>query len=73
MNNYCDNEKKIRPFILRRSNEGTVWECEVCHFIVHDLSKYKDNYYELPVPEEKAKQPNFLKQSEAPESAQGSH
>ena len=61
MNNYCDNEKQIRPFILRRSNEGTVWECEVCHFVVHDLAKYKDNYYNLPAPEEKAKQPNFLK------------
>jgi len=60
LNNYCDNEKKVTSFILRRSNEGTVWECESCHFIVHDLAKYKDNYNGLPAAEEKAKQPSFL-------------
>ena len=60
MNNYCDNEKQVRPFILRRTNEGTVWECEVCHFRVHDLSKYKDNYNSLPSPEPRPKQPKIL-------------
>jgi Zn-finger protein len=60
MNNYCENEKQVRPFILRRSNEGTVWECENCHYVVRDLSKYKDNYNGLPAPEERPKQPKIL-------------
>jgi ribosomal protein L37AE/L43A len=53
MNNYCEKCNRIRPFILRRTNEGTVWECEVCHFVITDISKYKKNYYGLPVPEPK--------------------
>jgi hypothetical protein len=60
MYNYCDNEKKIQPFILRRSNEGTVWECESCHFVIKDLAKYRDNYDGLPAPEAKAHQPRIL-------------
>jgi hypothetical protein len=51
MNNYCEKEGKVRAFILRRTNEGTVWECEVCGFAVPDMSKYKRNYYGLPVVE----------------------
>lgn len=60
MNEYCDNEKRVTSFILRRSNEGTVWECESCHFVIHDLAKYKDHYKDLPAPEEKAPQPHIL-------------
>ncbi|HZW58083.1 MAG TPA: hypothetical protein VFF30_17465 [Nitrososphaerales archaeon] len=60
LNNYCEKEKRIREFVLRRSNEGTVWECEVCHFVVQDLTKYKSNYNGLPVEEPRAKQPKIL-------------
>ena len=60
MNNYCDKEKRIREFILRRTNEGTVWQCEHCGFVIADEAKYKDNYNGLPVQEEKVKQPKIL-------------
>jgi len=60
MNNYCEKEKEVRPFFLRRTNEGTVWECESCHFIIPDMSKYKSNYKDLPVQEPQAKQPKIL-------------
>lgn len=60
MNEYCEKCKAIRPFVLRRSNEGTIWECEVCHFQVHDLAKYKMHYSGLPVDETRAKQPKIL-------------
>ncbi|MHB1908310.1 MAG: hypothetical protein ACYCQJ_05490 [Nitrososphaerales archaeon] len=60
MNNYCENCKCIRPFFLRRTNEGTVWECETCHFIIPDMARYKSNYKDLPTQEIKAKQPTLL-------------
>ena len=60
MNNYCEKEKKIREFVLRRTNEGTVWQCEHCGFVIPDLTKYKDNYQELPVQEPKVRQPKIL-------------
>jgi len=60
MNNYCENEKQIREFVLRRSNEGTVWECDTCHFRIRDIAKYKDNYNSLPVPDPQPKQPKIL-------------
>ncbi|MHB8568268.1 MAG: hypothetical protein ACYC7D_02000 [Nitrososphaerales archaeon] len=60
MNNYCEKEKRIREFVLRRSNEGTVWECEVCHYVIRDLAKYDGNYNSLPVPDPVAKQPKLL-------------
>ncbi len=60
MNNFCEKEQKIRPFVLRRTNEGTVWECEACHFVIADMSKYKSNYKNLPVEEQGAKQPKVL-------------
>ncbi len=60
MNNYCENEKKVTAFFLRRTNEGTVWECESCHYIIPDMNRYQSNYKDLPVPEEKAKQPHLL-------------
>lgn len=60
MNNYCEKCKQIRPFVLRRSNEGTTWQCEFCHFPIHDMSKYKGNYSTLPIEEAKAKQPKIL-------------
>ena len=60
MNNYCERCKTIRPFVLRRTNEGTVWECEACHFVIPDMSKYKSNYKNLPVAETESKQPKML-------------
>ncbi len=60
MNEYCEKEKMIREFVLRRTNEGTVWQCENCHFVIPDLSKYKYHYANLPVEEPKAKQPKIL-------------
>ncbi len=60
MNEYCERCKVIRPFVLRRSNEGTIWECEVCHFVIRDLGKYKLHYSGLPVEEPRAKQPKIL-------------
>lgn len=60
MNNYCENEKAIRAFFLRRTNEGTVWECESCHYVIPDMNRYKSNYKDLPVAEQKAKQPHLL-------------
>ncbi len=60
MNNYCERCQTIRDFFLRRTNEGTVWECEVCHFIIPDMNKYKSNYKGLPVHGVQAKQPRIL-------------
>ncbi len=53
LNNYCERDKRVTSFFLRRTNEGTVWECEDCHYIILDMSKYKLNYYGLPVEEPK--------------------
>jgi hypothetical protein len=60
LNNYCEKEKRIREFVLRRTNEGTVWQCEHCAFVIPDLTKYRANYDGLPVPESKVKQPKIL-------------
>lgn len=60
MNEYCEKENAIRSFVLRRSNEGTIWECESCHFVIRDLAKYKMHYNGLPVEEPRAKQPKIL-------------
>ncbi len=60
MNNYCEKEQAVRGFFLRRTNEGTVWECESCHFMISDMSKYKSNYKGLPVQEIRARQPKIL-------------
>jgi len=60
MNNYCEKCQQIRDFFLRRTNEGTVWECEACHFIIPDMSRYKSNYKGLPVEQPRAKQPRIL-------------
>ena len=51
LNNYCDRCHQIRDFVLRRTNQGTFWECEKCGFRIFDIAKYDHNYYGLPVNE----------------------